>query len=127
MVTPAKGEPSAVVIRPLTVAGAAVGAAKGAAAGAAIGSGIILMADLTGRWWDKIDFDDDDAPIGGKQKNPQGDNTHFGRQIKEVLRQLGIDQNSDMARKIHDLIHKEGLKTVDEIVRFCKSQGFGGQ
>jgi len=115
------------------VAGAAEGTLIGGVSGRALGHLILAGADYLegivtkmsgqqGRWWERADSADD-ACDGGIQKMPQGNNAAKQAQFKEALRRLGIKDNTDKARRLHDAISKQGLESVDDIVQAGRDLG----
>jgi hypothetical protein len=55
---------------------------------------------------------------------PQGNNVAKNAQAHEAARQLGIADNPDRVRDLHDLVTGKGLQTVKEIVEFARCNGF---
>ena len=112
----------------LAVRGATL-AARGARVGKAgalvnAGAHVVLMAKGDGgasNWRDYLN--DDDYPTF--EKMPGGNNQFWNEQFREALRRLGLEPNTDAARRLHEATTKRGCTGVDAIVTVGRELGYG--
>ncbi len=55
----------------------------------------------------------------------QGDNTAKKDQFEEALKRLGLEPNTDAARRVHEAITGQRMTTIDEMVNAGKELGYG--
>ena len=69
------------------------------------------------------DYMDDDYESEAFEKCPQGDNTAKNDEFKAALKELGIENNSDAARRLHEAITGKGCENMKDIVEMGRELG----